>query len=226
MSILNLRSNAIGEMAVAPLYKGDELENPMLLKGTKKVNPSTYVLSKDGKTLARWDDETTEVLDMEADPILRNIEVIGREVFEDHPNLKTIVFPKGLKEIGFRSFKGTKITSIILPENIENIGVSSFMQTLIKEVELMENVKLIGGNFINETDVENLRVPKDTYVGGASMNNKKLKSLSMEATTPPNTFLDKTLFSELEEVCVPKDSVDRYKRHWDWKKFSDIIKEL
>lgn len=227
MSILSLRSNAIGAMAAVPFYKRNEfLGNSVVSTNSKKIEPSAYVLSQDGKTLATWDDEKIETLDMEADPILKKVEVIGREVFEDHPNLRSIIFPRGLREIGFRAFKGTKITSVILPEGIENLGVSSFMRTLIKDIKLVKNVKLIGGNFINDTGVENLRVPEKTYIGGASMNNTKLKSLSLETATPPNTFVDRGLLRELQEVCVPENSVEVYKRHWDWNKFSDIIKSL
>lgn len=224
MSILNLGRNAIGSMATAPFYKGEVSENPVVFPNTLEMKPKTYVLSADGQTLARWDDDTTEVLDMEADPILKNVKIIGREVFENHPNLKKIVFPRGLREIGFRAFKGTKIKEFVLPEGLENIGVSAFTQSLISQINLSENVKLIGGHFIHDTDVETLEIPEKTYVGGASMNNGQLKTLVLETATPPNTFVDRTIFRELEDIFVPENSVNTYKKHWDWAKMADLIR--
>lgn len=225
MSILNLGKNAIGSMATAPFYKGGEIsETPLVFTKVIKIPTDVYVLSNDGKTLARWYDDTTKVLDMEADPVLKNVEIIGREVFENHPNLKKIILPKGLKEIGFRAFRGTKIEEVILPEGLENIGVSSFTQSLIKEINLVENVKLIGGHFIHDTEIKTLQIPEKTYVGGASMNNANLETLILDTATPPNTFVDRTVFRELRDIFVPEDSVPVYQKHWDWAKMADLIR--
>ena len=85
-----------------------------------------YDLSPDGKTLKFWKNRSTTTLDMEADPILRNVTTIGDQAFYGQTNLTSIVFPKGLKVIGEGAFMYCGLTTLIIPENIVQIVGAAF----------------------------------------------------------------------------------------------------
>ena len=85
-----------------------------------------YDLSPDGKTLKFWKNRSTTTLDMEADPILRNVTTIGDQAFYGQTNLTSIVFPKGLKVIGEGAFMYCGLTTLIIPENVVQIVGAAF----------------------------------------------------------------------------------------------------
>jgi len=85
-----------------------------------------YDLSPDGKTLKFWKNRSTTTLDMEADPILRNVTTIGDQAIYGQTNLTSIVFPKGLKVIGEGAFMYCGLTTLIIPENIVQIVGAAF----------------------------------------------------------------------------------------------------
>lgn len=85
-----------------------------------------YDLSPDGKTLKFWKNRSTTTLDMEADPILKNVTTIGDQAFYGQTNLTSIVFPKGLKVIGEGAFMYCNLTTLVIPENVVQIVAAAF----------------------------------------------------------------------------------------------------
>ena len=85
-----------------------------------------YDLSPDGKTLRFWKNRSTTTLDMEADPVLRNVTTIGDQAFYGQTNLTSIVFPKGLKVIGEGAFMYCNLTTLVIPENVVQIVAAAF----------------------------------------------------------------------------------------------------
>ena len=52
------------------------------------VSSSDYELSPDGLTLVKWKNDNTTALDMQADPILSKVQVIGEKAFYIHKNIR------------------------------------------------------------------------------------------------------------------------------------------
>ena len=73
-----------------------------------------YELSADGRTLIKWKNANTTVLDMQADEKLRNVNTIGKEAFKEHQNLQSITFPNNLKEIEERAFEEANLSGEVV----------------------------------------------------------------------------------------------------------------
>ena len=86
------------------------------------ITAADYELSADGKTLIKWKNNKTKKLDMQADPVLKNVTAIGNYAFEDKKKLITVVLPNNLLTIGDRAFANVFIT-IEQPKLIRNIRV-------------------------------------------------------------------------------------------------------
>ena len=93
-----------------------------------------YELSPDGKTLKFWKNRSTTTLDMEADPVLRNVTTIDDRAFYGQTNLTSIKLPKKLKVIGEAAFQYCGLTTITIPENVVIIKLSAFYNNQITTV--------------------------------------------------------------------------------------------
>lgn len=72
-----------------------------------RVIKADFLLSADGKILLDWLNTSITVIDMEADPDLRNVEVIGGKAFDGIiPTITEITLPNGLKHIEQGGFNG------------------------------------------------------------------------------------------------------------------------
>ena len=90
-----------------------------------------YDLSPDGKTLKFWKNRSTTTLDMEADPILKNVTTIDDRAFYGQTNLTSVKLPKKLKVIGEAAFQYCGLTTITIPENVVMIKGSAFYNNQI-----------------------------------------------------------------------------------------------
>ena len=152
-----------------------------------------YELSADGRTLIKWKNANTTVLDMQADEKLRNVNTIGKEAFKEHQNLQSITFPNNLKEIeesafeeanlngevvfntkatvvfGEKAFFKTKIRKLTLP-NVKELPYSVLsMSYNLEEIHFNKVEKLgfgaIGWNFLKEINLENTGLTEIETVG-------------------------------------------------------------
>ncbi|MDR3156357.1 MAG: leucine-rich repeat domain-containing protein [Lactobacillales bacterium] len=76
------------------------------------------------------------------------VELIDEEAFCDYKNVKTIVFPKSLKEIRKYAFRDChKLEKVVFPPNCElrQIGARAFyMSSRLRSIKLPKNVQFIG----------------------------------------------------------------------------------
>lgn len=106
---------------------------------------------------------------------------ISAELFAQCTNLKDVVLPDGVTEVGNYAFLKTAITSIDL-SNVTTIGESSFARTALKQVTLSQNPTTVGdGAFANcynltqITGVENL-----TNIGSLAFTNTKITNANLQ----------------------------------------------
>ena len=116
------------------------------------ITAADYELSADGKTLIKWKNNKTKKLDMQADPVLKNVTAIGNYAFEDKKKLITVVLPNNLLTIGDRAFATDFFTAesilneiiIPIPNKVTHIGKEAFMNRGISSLILPNSVVSIG----------------------------------------------------------------------------------
>lgn len=104
----------------------------------------SYKLSADGKTLLKWIG-TEEVIDMNADPKLKNVTSIAKEAFEENKHVKVIKTGKSVASIGRLGFWNcSNLTSVELNEGLKIIGTGAFGLTAITTIHFPSTVEAIG----------------------------------------------------------------------------------
>ena len=95
-----------------------------------KISPNDYVLSKDGRTLIKWKNNSVSNLDMERDSRLSKVQFIGDGAFStDAYALETVVLASSVKSIGDGAFYDCRnLINVILPDSIMSIGASMFQR--------------------------------------------------------------------------------------------------
>ena len=106
-----------------------------------------YELSADGRTLIKWKNANTTVLDMQADEKLRNVNTIGKEAFKEHQNLQSITFPNNLKEIEKSAFEDANLSGEVVFNTKATVyfGEKCFYHTHLKKITF-PNMSVLGIN--------------------------------------------------------------------------------
>ena len=131
---------------------------------------------------------------------------IGREVFYDCDNLKTIIIPNGVTSIGYYAFAYCdNLTSVTIPDSVTSIGDYAFaFCECLTSIEIPNSV----------TSIE--------Y--GAFAYCSSLASVYVKPTTPPT--LDSYSFDKNasgRKIYVPRASLNAYKTAEGWRKYADAI---
>ena len=103
----------------------------------KKVTIPNYVISI-GKNAFRNCKNLSEVV------LPTSMERLEESVFENCTQLQTIHWPKMLKTIGAKCFRGASLETLTIPSSVENIENYAFARTHTKKVELPKTVRTIG----------------------------------------------------------------------------------
>lgn len=90
--------------------------------------------------------------------VIENVHKINDYTFAFINSLEKVVIKDGVKEIGFKAFMDCyNLKEVILPETITNIGNSAFSGTKIKEFIVPSKVSIIKTNmFMNCRELENI----------------------------------------------------------------------
>lgn len=159
-----------------------------------------------------------------------SVAVIGDYAFQDCKGLTSIVIPNSVTTIGEEAFSGcSNIRELVFEDNEEELILDwmafsgcSFAKLYIgRNLTCKQTVYGYLMNFIYLTDVTIGNLVTDVTAILWDMN-KNLASIKSLATTPPTTreFTD-TQYRNVT-VSVPAGSLDKYKEHDIWKKFSNI----
>lgn len=96
--------------------------------------------SKDGKTLVKYP-ALREGTDFTID---NTVEKIWDYAFECTQNLKNVVIPNNVTEIGTYAFHLSSISSVSIGTGVQTIPASAFESCLLESVDLDDNIKTIG----------------------------------------------------------------------------------
>lgn len=211
------------------------------------IPSSDYELSPDGLTLVKWKNENTTAVDMQADPTLGRVQIIGKEAFSEVKNLgsiklsnnlikieekaffesklKSVIIPKGVQVIGKNAFSLSSLVSVQFSEGLISIDERAFYSCNIPSLNFPESLQTIGefAFFGNETIVSVI-IPKNVQNIGflAFYTCPKLTSVTFKGSTPPKV---KEPFDTIIRVYVPKGKLEMYKNNKDFKDYTDIISE-
>ncbi|UZD36701.1 leucine-rich repeat domain-containing protein [Capnocytophaga ochracea] len=143
-----------------------------------------YELSADGRTLIKWKNANTTVLDMQADEKLRNVNTIGKEAFKEHQNLQSITFPNNLKEIEESAFEEASLSGTVTFNTNATVvfGDKAFFKTKIRKLSL-PNVKRLPYSVLSMSyNLEELHFNKVEILGFGAIGWNYLKEINLENT--------------------------------------------
>ncbi len=152
-----------------------------------------------------------------------------------HTGLTNINIPSSVTSIGNGAFSGCSgLTSIEIPNSVISIGNDAFSYCSgLTDIYIPESLISIGGyTFSNCVNLTSITIPNSvTSVGRCAFeccNN--LASLSIYAINPPSAtrLFDRTLsgnsylYNQVT-LFVPAESLEAYKSHEEWGKFTHIV---
>lgn len=105
------------------------------------IFPNAYA----GRPVTRVLAHAFERCDVQEAVMTDGIKVIEEGAFKDCENLKQIIFPNTLREIGPTAFSGCRnLVTAALPRNLEQVGDYAFSDTALWQVELPQNLLWLG----------------------------------------------------------------------------------
>lgn len=146
-----------------------------------------------------------------------------------YSNLRTIVLPSNITEIGESAFETMlSLESIAIPASVTKIGEKAFNTCKkLKSITISENVIEIGSHaFYDCMALTEVIIPSNVATIGsyAFGNCANLTKVYCKALTPPalgvNAF---SLCSSLQTVYVPASAVDAYNNADGWKDFQIVV---
>ena len=129
-------------------------------------------------------------------------------VFYETPNVTSVTFNEGLKNIEFETFYMTNVTELEFPNSLENIAYNNFYYcTKLAKVTLGSGLKTMGTNSFYKSD--------------------KVTDIIINAQTPPTTdggsgAIFSTGFNKANvTLTVPAGTVNAYKTSANWSGFKE-----
>ena len=169
--------------------------------GNSSSLKGNYVLSRDGKTIFQWFNKETTQIDMQSDPELKEVTIIGKRAF----------------------YKGS-LTSIILPDNLERIGNDAFMYNELTNITIPNSVITIGAGAFYGNQLSSITIPNSvTTIGFGAFGINPLMNVTINAVTPPTISGDIFPRSPNLKIYVPTGSLAAYKTTEGWKEYASQI---
>lgn len=164
--------------------------------------------------------------------------------------LKSVKLPNGLTSIPPYTFVGcTSLLNIDIPNGVTSIGTYAFSKSALRSISIPDSVTSIERYAFDSCSLKDIYIPDGvtkisdftcyyceqlervvfgsgvTRIGAQAFYNcKRLKSITVKATTPP-AIVNNT-FTNVPADCaiyVPAESVDAYKAATNWSKRADYI---
>ena len=127
--------------------------------------------------------------------VAEGIEVVSNRTFRKCANLKTVVFPNTLTEIGPAVFQScSKLENVTIPAGVTTIGEGAFAEcTSLKSINIPDDITRIEKNTFNASGIESIEFHEDvTYFGAQAFRDcKQLTEVIINApefTMESNTF--------------------------------------
>ena len=137
-----------------------------------KISYNDYILSADGLSLIKWQNTSTQNLDMNRDSQLSKITFIGNYTFRECRYLKNIRIPSSVTSIGEGAFEGCiSLTSVNIPNSVTSIREGAFEScSSLTSINIPNSVTSIGERaFENCRSLTSINIPNSvTAIGRAA----------------------------------------------------------
>lgn len=167
-------SNHYAELRVVVKVNEEDSNNPfngMSIFGDK-ISYNDYILSADGLSLIKWQNTSTQNLDMNRDSQLSKITFIGNYTFRECRYLKNIRIPSSVTSIGEGAFKScSSLTSVNIPNSVTSIREGAFEGcSSLTSINIPNSVTSIGERaFMNCRSLTSINIPTSvTAIGRAA----------------------------------------------------------
>lgn len=175
------------------------------------------------------------------------LKTIGRGAFYE-AYLTSIELPKSLTEIRQGAFVRNRLTSVSIPSGVTKIERYAFSENRLSSLSLSPNIKVIEEFAFRDNRLEELTIPnrvtnieRYAFYGNSLSsitiprsvvnigdyafydNTGLLKTVVMESPTPPTLGINAFGYDSELRIYVPESSVNIYKNHPSWSRYSSYI---
>ena len=152
--------------------------------------------------------------------------IICESAFAYCSSLTSITIPNSVTSIGDRAFSRCEsLTSITIPNSVTSIGDGAFADCpTLTSITIPNSVTSIGNYaFLYCSALPSITIPNSiNYIGKQAFGDcSYLNTIICLGTTPPEAS-DLGAQYETATLFVPKGSLNNYKNHAEWGKFSNI----
>ena len=123
----------------------------------QELGDFTYYINRNGQKVLSGYKGSDTVVDLS---VIEGLEIIGENVFHENRDIKTVIIPEGVTEIGSNAFWNTTLESVNLPSTIRKIGSGAFGDNNnLKDVTLNEGLVHIGSYAFNNVYARTIAIP-------------------------------------------------------------------
>lgn len=208
--------------AIETLWEGYEKPvGDVVIPSTVAYNGQNYPVLDVGRCAFAYCDEITNVTVPEG--VLR----LGNATFYECPRLQSVELPQTIIEWETHTFQGdSALVSVNIPEGITTIPYRTFNRCVsLQSINIPEGVTVIDKMaFCYCASLQSINIPEGvTSIGEwAFFDCKALTDITLACTTPPTAGED-TFNSYDATIHVPEGTVDSYRQHDIWGRFTNIV---
>lgn len=138
-----------------------------------------YNLSRDRRVFLSWLNTDVTDINMEADPDLKKVKVIGRKSFSERV-LTSVVLPDGLEIIREYALYNNKLTTIAIPNSVTSIEGYAFSSNQLTNVTIGNGVMSIGGYAFASNKLTTVAIPNSvTSIGRGAFSGNQLTNVTI-----------------------------------------------
>lgn len=180
-------------------YKSYKIEN--LLKGEPR-DIVLYAMVKKDKDIDPPTQEEYFTYSDNTKTTITGLTDAGKKMLKD--NGGKLVIPKGVREIGYRAFDKTKITSVDIPDSVTSIGKEAFAHNNLTTVNIPNSVTEMGDGAFAVNKLESVHISEQL----AQIKNNVFDDNQITSVIIPNSVISigEMAFSQnkLTSVNIPK----------------------
>ena len=139
-----------------------------------------------------------------------------KRTFSSDKNLKEVVLPKRLKNLGdYIFYECQSLKSVEIPDTVKTLGEGVFLDcSMLKTIKLPDKLEVVQGYAFENSGIESITIPSEVYRLGseAFKDCKNLKEIHIKSDKIE--FVGERIFDGIPSDCViyvPASKVEQYR---------------